>query len=177
METKLRVADVIFQVVKKYVDCVFFVAGGGAMYLVDALRLSGIHGVACLHEQGAGYAALGYAMHRGLGVALVTSGPGSTNILTPLAAAWTDSIPLLVIAGQAKSTTLVGDTGLRTRGVQEIDIGRIVLPIVKHYETVLHYRGSYDYEGIVEASIRLAMSERPGPCWITVPMDVQGMEI
>jgi acetolactate synthase-1/2/3 large subunit len=172
METKLRVADVIFRVVKKYVDCVFFVAGGGAMYLVDALRISGIRGVPCLHEQGAGYAALGYAMHRGLGVALVTSGPGSTNILTPLAAAWTDSIPLLVIAGQAKSTTLVGDTGLRTRGVQEIDIGKVVTPIVKHYDEILYK--TENVERLVEQCIKIAMSERPGPCWITIPLEIQG---
>src|SRR3972149_12218057 len=102
------------------------------MHLVDSLGKSGLQHISALHEQGAGFMALGYAQQRkGLGVCLVTSGPGATNALTPCAAAWMDSIPVLFVSGQAKSTPLIGDSGLRVRGVQEVDIISMVRPITK----------------------------------------------
>ena len=92
----MKTSDAIFNVLKDYTDTVFYVPGGGAMYLVDSLGRSGLLSVACLHEQGAGYAAIGHAMMRkGLGVCLVTSGPGATNAITPCAGAWMDSVPVL----------------------------------------------------------------------------------
>src|SRR5271157_3243089 len=125
----MRVADAIFERLKQETDTVYFVPGGGAMFLVDALGRSGLKHVAMIHEVGAGCAALGHAMFTGrLGVCLVTSGPGATNVITACAAAWMDSVPLLIISGQAKSETLIGNTGLRTRGVQEIDI----IPTIKN---------------------------------------------
>ena len=111
----MRVADAIFEKLKQETDTVYVVPGGGAMYLVDALGRSGMKYVSAIHEEGAGLMAIGHAMYtKSLGVALVTSGPGSTNIITALAAAWMDSIPFLIISGQAKSETLIGDTGMRT---------------------------------------------------------------
>ena len=86
----MKTSDAIFDILKGYVDVVFFVPGGGAMHLVDSLGKSGLRHISALHEQGAGFMALGYAQQRkGLGVCLVTSGPGATNALTPCAAAWT----------------------------------------------------------------------------------------
>src|SRR5512138_1628970 len=111
----MKTSDAIFEILKQHVDTVFFVPGGGAMHLVDSLGKSGLKAVSCLHEQGAGFAAIGYAMSRnGLGVCLTTSGPGATNAVTPCAAAWMDSVPVLFISGQARSDSLIGDTGLRT---------------------------------------------------------------
>ena len=128
----MRTADAIWEIVKQYVDTVFFVPGGQAAWLVDSLGKSGLRHISALHEQGAGFMALGYAQQRkGLGVCLVTSGPGSTNALTPCAAAWMDSIPVLFISGQAKSTTLIGNSGLRVKGVQEVFINAMVKAITK----------------------------------------------
>lgn len=172
----MRVADAIFERLKKETTCVFFVSGGGSMFLVDALGRSGIPNVAAIHEQGAGGMALGYAMASGkLGVVLVTSGPGATNAITPCLAAWTDSIPVLFISGQAKSETLIGLSGLRTRGVQEADIIKMVHPITKlAYQPLT---SGYDCIMALEEMIIKCFADRPGPCWLSVPMDIQGMEI
>jgi acetolactate synthase-1/2/3 large subunit len=114
---------------------------------------------------------LGYAMmKRSLGVALVTSGPGSTNIITPVAAAWMDSIPLLVISGQAPTYALVGETGLRSRGSQEIDIIEIVKPITKCATRPL--KGE-DVINQLKENIWKSLKERQGATWIDIPLDVQ----
>jgi acetolactate synthase-1/2/3 large subunit len=109
-------------------------------------------------------------MKRGLGVALVTSGPGSTNIITPVAAAWMDSIPLLVISGQAPTHDLVGDTNLRTRGSQEIDIIPIIDPITKQ-----SFQAWTKQNCIVALNemIEQCLKERQGPCWLSIPLDIQ----
>src|SRR5512139_3465080 len=128
----MRTADAIFDILSKYVDTVFFVPGGQAAFLVDALGRSKLTPISALHEQGAGFMACGYAQFRGgLGVCLTTSGPGATNAITPCAAAWMDSIPVLFISGQANTWSLIGDTGLRVRGVQEVDIVPVVAPVTK----------------------------------------------
>ena len=170
-----RVADKIFERLKQETDCVYFVAGGGAMWLVDALGRSGLQHVAMIHEAGAGFAALGHAMFTNkLGVCLVTSGPGATNAITACAAAWMDSVPVLFLSGQAKTETLVGDTGLRTRGVQEVDIIPMVKPITKVCEQV--YDASVCLRAI-DGMIYHCLLGRRGPCWLSIPLDVQGMEI
>src|SRR5512147_1792056 len=99
----MRLADAIFERLKAKTDTVFFVPGGGAMFLVDALGRSGLKHVSAIHEQGAGFMALGYAMATGrLGVCLTTSGPGVTNAMTACLAAWMESVPVLFISGQAR---------------------------------------------------------------------------
>ena len=171
----MRASDVIFDILKQYVDTVFFVSGGQAAFLVDSLGRSGLRYVACLHEQGAGFAALGYAMQRGgLGVCLVTSGPGATNALTPCAAAWMDSVPVLFISGQARSDSLIGDTGLRTRGIQEVDIISMVRPITKG---AARYLNGKQLLSFVSFWVHTCLDNRPGPCWLDVPLDVQSEEI
>src|SRR3990172_9301298 len=124
----MRVADAIFERLKQEVDTVFFLPGGGSGPLVDALGASGLRAVCCLHEQGCGYAAVGYAQYHGFGVALVTSRPGVTNILTPVLAAWVDSSALLVISGQVKRKWLALDD-MRSRGTQEAPTISIVQSI------------------------------------------------
>ena len=168
-------ADAIFNRLKKETDTVFLVPGGGAMFLVDALGKSGIKYVAAIHEQGAGFMAIGHAMASGgLGVCLVTSGPGSTNAITPCLAAWMDSIPVLFLSGQARLDTLVGDTGLRTRGVQEVNIMAVVNPIVKLSCELKQGSGSLI---ILDELISSCLSGRRGPGWLSVPLDVQRIEL
>ena len=171
----MRLADAIFDRVKKETSCVYLVPGGGAMFLVDALGKSGIMYVPSLHEQGAGAKALGHASYsKGLGVCLVTSGPGSTNAVTPCLAAWTDSIPVLFISGQARSDTLIGNTRLRTRGVQEVDI----ISVVKSMTKLSHQFSIGDnYLGILDEMISACLTGRRGPCWLSVPLDIQRIEL
>jgi acetolactate synthase-1/2/3 large subunit len=171
----MNTSEAIFDILKQYVDCVFFVPGGGAAYLVDALGRSGLRAVSMLHEQGAGFAAIGYAQIRnGLGVCLVTSGPGACNAVTPCAAAWVDSVPVLFISGQPRSDTLIGNSGLRTRGIQEIDIVPMVEHITKYAAQPL--KGDMA-QGLALAMIYDCLKERRGPCWLSVPLDVQMEEI
>ncbi len=140
------------------------------MFLADAVGHSGIRYVAAIHEQGAGYAALSHGMLGEIGVCVVTAGPGATNAITPCAAAWMDSIPALFISGQPKSTTLIGDSGLRTRGVQELDIVSMAKPITKF----AYQPSPADCLDVLEKMIFLCKDGRPGPCWLSVPLDVQG---
>lgn len=168
----MRPADQIFQRLEEETGHVFFVPGGGCMYLVDALGRSNLEEVSTIHESGAGFAAVGHAMYTNrLGVCLVTSGPGSTNAVTACAAAWMDSVPVLFISGQAKSETLVGKTGLRTRGVQELDIISVVTPLTKKAYQLLPGDNCMD---VLEQMIKECLTGRRGPCWLSIPLDVQG---
>lgn len=171
---KMRVADAIWKRLKSETDYVFFIAGGGAMFLVDALGKSDIPYVSAIFEQGAGMMAVGYAMftHK-LGVCLVTSGPGVTNALTACYAAWVESVPVLFISGQARTSTLIGDSGLRTRGIQEIDTVSVVSPITKYVSQP--YRPNHCWEELNEC-IRQSKSDRQGPTWMSIPQDLQGEE-
>lgn len=145
------------------------------MFLDDALGRSGIRYEPAIHEAGAGLMALGHAMAtNSLGVCLVTSGPGSTNAIMVCAAAWMDSIPMLFISGQAKSSGLIGESGLRTRGIQEIDIIPMVKPITKIARQVTP--GGLDAMEILDVMIIACKDGRPGPCWLAVPLDIQGAE-
>jgi len=169
----MKTSDAIFDILKQYVDTVFFVPGGGAMHLVDSLGRSGLRHISMLHEQGAAFAACGYAQQRrGLGVCLVTSGPGATNAITGCAAAWMDSLPVLFISGQSN---LDPNEELRVRGVQMVDIINIVEPITKWAYRLL---SGNDAPAHLDWMInRNCLFERPGPCWLDVPMDVQAEEV
>ncbi len=172
----MRLADYVLQRVSQECRHVFHLPGGGSMHLVDALgRTPGLTPVCCLHEQACAVAAEAYAQATGgLGVCLVTTGPGGTNALTGVAAAYLDSTPLLVISGQVKRADLRGHSGLRQKGFQELPITRTVEPIVKTSAVVTQpeqIRGCLDY------LIDVAKSGRPGPVWLDVPLDVQATEI
>lgn len=171
----MRVADAIFTRLARETDTCFFIPGGGSMFLVDALGHSSIRAVSAIHEQGAGAMAIGYAMASGrLGVCMTTSGPGATNAVTACLAAWTDSVPVLFISGQARVPTLVGNSGLRSRGVQEADIVQIVKPITK--QAYQPETSGIDCMMALEDMITKCLSGRRGPCWLSVPQDVQGMQ-
>lgn len=170
----MRAADAIFQKLKEYTDTVYFVPGGGAMFLVDALGRSGMRHVSMIHEQGAGIAAIGHAMASGgLSVCLTTSGPGATNAVTACLSAWTDSVPVLFISGQARTEQINASTA-RARGLQYADIVRMVKPITKRaYEP----QGGIDCLMALDDMIQACLSGRRGPCWLSIPQDVQGEEV
>ena len=117
---------------------VFMLPGGGAMHLNDSLaRCAGLDFVCNLHEQACAIAAEGYArVTNNLGVALVTTGPGGTNTVTGVPAAWLDSTPCLFLSGQVKRADLMGGRGVRQLGPQEVDIVSIVKTITKYAATV-----------------------------------------
>ncbi len=170
----MRVADLIFQRLKTETDVVFFVPGGLSMFLVDALGRSGIQAVSGLHEQGCGAMALGYAMATGkLGVVLTIGGPGATNAITPCLAAWTDSIPVLFISGQCR-TELLTSGDLRTHGAQPGPIIEMVSVITKWS---CEAKDGGECLDMLEFMIGDCLEGRKGPCWLSVPQDVQAMEV
>jgi acetolactate synthase I/II/III large subunit len=174
---KVRLSDWLMgKLVESGISDAFMVAGGAAMYLNDAVALNPeITVTAMLHEQAAAIAAETYAKAAGrLALCLVTAGPGGTNAITGLAGGWLDSTPMIVCSGQAKTADLVGGTGVRQRGVQEVDIVSIVRSLTK-YAVLLDDPTMVRYH--VERALYLATSGRPGPVWIDVPLDVQAARI
>jgi acetolactate synthase-1/2/3 large subunit len=173
----MRVADYVFSfVADQGVSTVFLVPGGGAMYLNDAAgQAEGLGFVANHHEQASAIAAEAYSRINGhLGVALVTTGPGATNAITAVAGAWIESVPMLVISGQVKRADLKGDSGVRQRGPQEVDIVSMVRPITKYAVTVMD---PADIRFHLEQAVYLATSGRRGPVWLDIPLDVQAAPI
>src|SRR5947207_8501346 len=124
----MRAVEAIMECLKaEGVDVVFGVPGGANLPTYDALYDSGIRHILCRHEQGAGHAAEGYAKASGrVGVALATSGPGATNLVTAIADAVMDSVPTVFLTGQVR-TDLIG-----TDGFQEADVSGITIAIVQH---------------------------------------------
>jgi acetolactate synthase-1/2/3 large subunit len=175
--TKRTVADYIWEHLSENgVNTAFLLPGGGCMYLVDALARSGnIEAVPLLHEQSVGIAAEAYAQYKNqIGAALVTTGPGGTNAVTACAAAWTDSTPVVFISGQVRISHLKDGSGLRQRGFQEIPIVEIVTPITKKAVSV---RSAHQAVAAIHELCKIAISGRPGPVWLDVPLDIQNAEI
>jgi acetolactate synthase-1/2/3 large subunit len=148
------------------VEVMFGIPGGAIMPTYDAIaRGTTVRHVLARHEQGAGHMAQGYARASGkVGVAIATSGPGATNLVTPIADAWMDSTPLVCITGQVRST-LIG-----TDAFQECDITGITMPIVKHSWLVQDAR---DIPSVLRAAFHVARTGRCGPVLVDVPRDVQ----
>ena len=155
---------------RHHIDTVFGYPGGCIMPLYDALVDDvGVEHVLCRHEQACALAADGYARASGrVGVCIATSGPGATNLITGVANAHRDSVPMLVITGQVPSS-LIG-----TDAFQETDMLGMTLGIVKHSYLV---ERAEDLPGIMEEAFELAASGRPGPVWIDVPKDIQLADI
>lgn len=177
MEKIYRLSDYIFDFLSHLkVQHVFFLPGGGAMHLNDALaQQKKIKSVSCNHEQACGIAAESYGRvgSRRFGVALVTTGPGATNIITPFVGAWIDSIPLLVISGQVKSTD-IKPKELRQNGVQEVDIISMVKDKAKYAKTLT--RASNIKKELTEI-IKSMLQGRPGPAWLDIPLDIQAKQV
>ncbi len=148
------------------VDVMFGIPGGAIMPTYDAMaRGTTVRHVLARHEQGAGHMAQGYARASGrVGVAIATSGPGATNLVTPIADAWMDSTPLVCITGQVRSM-LIG-----TDAFQECDITGITMPIVKHSWLVQEAR---EIPEVMAAAFHVARTGRCGPVLVDVPRDLQ----
>lgn len=173
----MNVSDYIIEsLANQGVKDIFLLPGGGCMYLVDALaRSCKISAHPMLHEQSVGIAAESYAqLENSLGVALVTTGPGATNALTPCAAAWTDSTPVLFISGQVKTQDSREKIGVRQFGFQEIPIVEMVAPITKKAIRVTSAR---EIPEVLSDLLKLARSDRPGPVWLDIPLDIQSSEM
>jgi acetolactate synthase-1/2/3 large subunit len=179
----MKLSDYVFQfVADQGVKHVFLVTGGGAMHLNASLAAEKrIEPICNSHEQASAMCAESYAKAvNGLGVALVTTGPGGTNAITGVAGAWLDSTPTLFLSGQVKRPDRMFDQitgkplGMRQLGVQEVDIVSIVKPITK-YAVVVVEPLEIRYE--MEKAHYLALNGRPGPVWIDIPLDVQASPI
>jgi acetolactate synthase-1/2/3 large subunit len=169
--TRMTGADAILRSLEaEGVEVMFGIPGGAIMPTYDAMaRGTTVRHVLARHEQGAGHMAQGYARASGrVGVAIATSGPGATNLVTPIADAWMDSTPLVCITGQVR-TTLIG-----TDAFQECDITGITMPIVKHSWLVQDVR---DIPAVIKAAFHVARSGRCGPVLVDVPRDIQEAEL
>ncbi len=177
--TKMKLSDYVAQkIVDHGIRHVFMVTGGGAMHLNHSL---GVHKkLECVfnhHEQACAIAAEAYyRMSNRLAIVNVTSGPGGTNAITGVYGAWVDSIGMLVLSGQVKYETTVRSTGLPLRqyGDQELDIEELVRPITKYCAMVTDPQAIRYH---LEKALYLATAGRPGPCWLDIPLNIQGAQI
>lgn len=174
---KIKVSDYIADFfVKKGIRNIFSVVGGGAMHLNDSFghnkKLKVIYNH---HEQASAIAVEAYARWENkIAVVCVTSGPGAINALNGVVGAYQDSIPMLIVSGQAKTGLCISTSGLkiRTIGGQEVDIVPAVQQnMVKYAEMVMDARR---IKYCLEKAYKIALSGRPGPCWLDIPLDIQG---
>ncbi len=166
----MRAVDAIMECLKaEGVDVVFGLPGGANLPTYDAFVDAGIKHILVRHEAGGGHAAEGYAKASGrVGVAFATSGPGATNLLTPICDAMMDSVPVVFITGQVR-TELLG-----TDGFQEADTLGITMPVVKHSFMIQH---PSEIPRAIHEAFYIARSGRPGPVLVDVPQDLSRAEI
>ena len=166
----MRAVDAVMECLKaEGVDVVFGYPGGANLPTYDAFVDAGIRHILVRHEAGGGHAAEGYAKASGkVGVVFATSGPGATNIVTPLTDAMMDSVPLVAFTGQVR-TDLLG-----TDGFQEADTFGITMPIVKHSFMIQH---PAEIPRVVHEAFHIARTGRPGPVLIDLPVDLTRAEI
>lgn len=171
----IKVSDYVVAALKKQgVTDVFMISGGGAMHLNDSFGRGGVR-VWCNHnEQATAMSAEGYARAAGrLAVACVTTGPGGLNCLNGVFGAWTDSVPVLFISGQVKTATTrqsCPQLPLRQLGDQEAPIIDVVKPLTKFAASVT---SPLEIEFVLQKALHAALSGRPGPVWVDIPLDVQ----
>jgi acetolactate synthase I/II/III large subunit len=172
----IKLSDYVFKFIEeKGIKHAFMLPGGGAMHLDDSIGKSKIEYICCGHEQAASIAAESYGQHTNdIGVVLVTSGPGATNAITGVTAGWIDSTPMFVISGQAKRSDLIGETGVRQMGSQEVQIVEMVNPITKYAIQILE---PMEIKYHLEKAYYEATTGRMGPVWLDIPLDVQAAMI
>lgn len=176
----MKLSNYIFsKLTAEGIDTVFLVTGGGAMHLNDSIgRIPGLKFVCNHNEQASSIAAEGYARVKNKpAIVNVTTGPGSINSLNGVHGAFTDSIPMIIISGQVKRETIMStynNPGLRQLGDQEVDIISMVKGITK-YAVEITDPNTIKYH--LEKAIYLSTNGRPGPVWISIPVDVQAAEV
>jgi acetolactate synthase-1/2/3 large subunit len=166
----MRAVDALMECLKaEGVDVVFGLPGGANLPTYDAFYDAGIRHILVRHEQGGGHAAEGYAKATGkVGVALATSGPGATNLVTPICDAMMDSVPVVFLTGQVR-TELLG-----TDGFQEADTIGITMPIVKHSFMIQH---PLEIPRSLHEAFHIARTGRPGPVVVDIPQDLSRADI
>ncbi len=166
----MRAVDALMECLKaEGVDVVFGLPGGANLPTYDAFVDAGIRHILVRHEAGGGHAAEGYAKATGkVGVALATSGPGATNLITPICDAMMDSVPVVFITGQVR-TELLG-----TDGFQEADTIGISMPVVKHSFMIQH---PDEIPRAIHEAFHIARTGRPGPVLVDIPQDLSRAEI
>ena len=173
---RMKVSDYIAKkLVQEGISDVFMITGGGAMHLDDGLgHEPGLHCYFNHHEQACAIAAECYArIHNKIAAVCVTTGPGGTNAITGAVGGWLDSIPMLILSGQVRYDTTAHSTGLaiRAMGDQEFEITKAVSCMTKYCEMVLD---PMRIRFCLEKALYLAQTGRPGPCWLDIPLNVQG---
>ncbi|MGO9319236.1 MAG: biosynthetic-type acetolactate synthase large subunit [Solirubrobacteraceae bacterium] len=166
----MRAVDALMECLKaEGVDVVFGLPGGANLPTYDAFVNGGIRHILVRHEAGGGHAAEGYAKATGkVGVAFATSGPGATNLITPICDAMMDSVPCVFITGQVR-TELLG-----TDGFQEADTIGITMPVVKHSVMI---QDPHELPRAIHEAFHIARSGRPGPVLVDIPMDISRADI
>jgi acetolactate synthase I/II/III large subunit len=166
----MRAVDALMECLKaEGVDVVFGLPGGANLPTYDAFYDAGIRHILVRHEAGGGHAAEGYAKATGkVGVSLATSGPGATNLITPICDAMMDSVPVVFITGQVR-TELLG-----TDGFQEADTIGITMPVVKHSFMIQH---PLEIPRSIHEAFHIARSGRPGPVVVDIPQDLSRADI
>lgn len=172
----MKTTDLIAEILKKnFVNQVFGLQGGAVVHIFDSLIKKKINVTFTHHEESAALAAVANSKARGqLGCAVVTTGPGTTNAITGLLAAWQDSIPVIFISGQARSNHTSYGKKVRQVGTQEVNICDIVKPITKYTKFI---NKKADVFNEFEKAIKIAKSGRPGPVWLDLALEVQWQDI
>ena len=172
----MKITDVIAEILKKNsVSNVFGLQGGAVVHIFDSLIKKKIDVTFTHHEETAALAAVSNAKSNDqIGCAVVTTGPGTTNAITGLLAAWQDSIPVIFISGQARSSHTSYGKKVRQVGTQEVNICDIVKPITK-YTNFIKDKNKVISE--FEKAIQIAKSGRPGPVWLDLALEVQWQEV
>lgn len=173
----MKVSDYIVEFIKGFnVDTIFGYQGGAITHLVDSIfKIKGIEFVSLYNEQGAAFAAEGYSRTSGnIGVAIATSGPGATNLITGIGSCFFDSIPCVFITGQVNTYEFRRNDNIRQEGFQETDIVKVVNSITK-YSVMVESAEEIRYH--LEKAFFLAKNKRSGPVLIDVPMNIQRAEI
>lgn len=166
----MKLSDVMIRCLQEeHVDTIFGYPGAAVIDIYEALRTSSIHHVLIRQEQAAVHSASGYARTTGkVGVCIATSGPGATNLITGIATAYMDSIPIVIFTGQVKSNLIGRDV------FQEVDITGATEPFIKHSYLI---KDPKEFPRIVKEAFYIARTGRPGPVLIDIPMDYQTVQI
>lgn len=173
----IKLSDYVIKYLEQLgISHMFMLPGGGAMHLNDSLGNSKkIEYVVCLHEQACSIAAEAYArVTNKPGLLMVTTGPGGTNALTGVTAAYIESTPMIVLSGQVKRADMINGQGIRQQGMQEVDIISMAKPVTKYAALV---EEPEDIKYHLDRALYEATSGRKGPVWLDIPLDVQATMI
>jgi len=172
----VKLTDAFARVIKSInINHVFGLQGGAVVHFFDSLEKAGVGVTYTHHEESAALAAVAYSkVAKVTGCVIVTTGPGSTNAITGLLAAWQDSIPCLFISGQARSNHTSYGRKVRQVGTQEVNICDIVKPITKYVKFI---QNKHQFLDELNHAINIANEGRPGPVWLDIPLDIQWEEI